>query len=375
MYQNTGEDWEDVILSFTNEDDKLSKTIPSLNPMYVPPHSNRNRSRSRPLTTNYNPLVDRVYGYIYDDTGFPLIGANVLLQGTTHGTITDLDGYYELHFTPGTSQQVVISYLGYSTTTLMLSQSELNVYLSEGELLDEVVVTSSGLSSISVGKKVEPKPERYNYATPNATMEETTLNFSFKMDKPYSIYSDGKNNEIALRDIELESSYKYKTIPKLSDKVYLMAYVNDWEDKNLLKGNMSLYFEGSYIGMSLLDPHQLQDSMHISLGTDSKIQVERERNKYFTKKKFVSGKKHTEIGYTISLKNFKNFDIGIEVWDQIPVSTIKEIKVEPAGISKGFQINEKNGIGYWNTTLRAKETKEYKIGFDLKYPTHYHFNF
>lgn len=82
-----------------------------------------------------------VRGTITDDDGFPLVGATVLANGTTVGSVTDFDGKYELSV-PEEVTELVISYTGYETQTIILSgQTVLDVVMSEGVALDEIVVT------------------------------------------------------------------------------------------------------------------------------------------------------------------------------------------------------------------------------------------
>jgi len=86
-----------------------------------------------------------VSGNIVDTGGFPLIGANVLVKGTTIGTITDIDGNYSLEVPDGTNT-LVVSYTGYTTQEVDIAGiSTANVTLAEGELLSEVVVTALGI--------------------------------------------------------------------------------------------------------------------------------------------------------------------------------------------------------------------------------------
>ena len=82
-----------------------------------------------------------VSGTVTDETGESLIGVNVLVVGTSTGTITDLDGNYELSVNPGAS--LIFSYTGYSSQTIVVgSQSTINITLApNAELLEEVVVT------------------------------------------------------------------------------------------------------------------------------------------------------------------------------------------------------------------------------------------
>ena len=56
----------------------------------------------------------KVTGRVVDSTGEPLIGATVLVEGTTNGTVTDIDGNYTLNTTA--NAKLVFSYIGYAST-------------------------------------------------------------------------------------------------------------------------------------------------------------------------------------------------------------------------------------------------------------------
>lgn len=56
-------------------------------------------------------------GYVYDETGFPLLGAQVILDGTSKGAVADIDGLFLIeNIEPGT-YNVTASFLGYETKT------------------------------------------------------------------------------------------------------------------------------------------------------------------------------------------------------------------------------------------------------------------
>lgn len=87
-----------------------------------------------------------VEGMVTDADGVPLIGANVLVPNTTIGTITDIDGSFMLEVPDGTTE-LEVSYTGFGTKMLsILGTDRVDVALSAGELLDEVVVTALGIS-------------------------------------------------------------------------------------------------------------------------------------------------------------------------------------------------------------------------------------
>lgn len=86
----------------------------------------------------------KITGVVTDKAGIPIIGANVLVKGTTNGTITDMDGRFSLEIAPNSTIQ--ISYIGYNSQTIQVKdQTNINVSLSEdSEALDEVVVVAYG---------------------------------------------------------------------------------------------------------------------------------------------------------------------------------------------------------------------------------------
>ncbi len=86
-----------------------------------------------------------VTGTVTDETGESLIGASVLVKGTTTGTVTDVDGAYSVTVPDG-SNTLVISYTGFDSREVELGASNvMDIIMSEGVSLGEVVVTGLGI--------------------------------------------------------------------------------------------------------------------------------------------------------------------------------------------------------------------------------------
>lgn len=78
------------------------------------------------------------------DNGEPLIGASVIVKGTTVGAVADVDGRYTLRLPEGATE-LRISYTGYSEQTIAIGASDvLDVQLSPGAALEEVLVIGYG---------------------------------------------------------------------------------------------------------------------------------------------------------------------------------------------------------------------------------------
>ena len=86
----------------------------------------------------------QITGTVIDATGMPIIGANVMVKGTTNGTITDIDGKFTLEVAKDAILQV--SYIGYMNQEISVgNKSVLSISLQEDtQKLDEVVVIGYG---------------------------------------------------------------------------------------------------------------------------------------------------------------------------------------------------------------------------------------
>ncbi|WP_375337982.1 SusC/RagA family TonB-linked outer membrane protein [Bacteroides sp. ET225] len=87
-----------------------------------------------------------VNGIVKDSNGEAVIGASVVVEGTTNGSITDLDGAFTLQNVPSNAN-LSVSYIGYKTQVIPVNgKTTFNVVLqSDSELLDEVVVVGYGV--------------------------------------------------------------------------------------------------------------------------------------------------------------------------------------------------------------------------------------
>jgi len=88
-----------------------------------------------------------VKGKVHDNEGETLPGVSVVVKGTTHGTVTDIDGNYALAVTSGST--LIFSYVGYQTLEVRVTSSPvINVVLNTSTVgLDEVVVVGYGTQS------------------------------------------------------------------------------------------------------------------------------------------------------------------------------------------------------------------------------------
>ncbi len=111
----------------------------------------------------------RVTGIVTEENGSPIIGASILVKGTTVGTITDVDGKFVLPNVPRTAKMLQVSYIGMQTQEVMIKPGAISVVLKNTtQTLDEVVVqvaygsakksSLTGAISTVDAKSIEKRP-------------------------------------------------------------------------------------------------------------------------------------------------------------------------------------------------------------------------
>jgi hypothetical protein len=366
--QDTKVDWSNVKLKFSSADPNVSGVAPELQTYFL----NYNT-----LPPTYKMTTNSVRGRITDNNGEPLPGANVVVEGTTIGSVSDIEGNYSITI-PNNASHLTFSYIGYNSQTLPITNSVMNVALEESQMqLQEVMVVGYGskrkvpealqgrLAGVDADKSLTIRGTS-SLALPTVQVENQTT-VDFEINTPYTIKSDNKNYTVDMEFYDLPAFYQYYCVPKVDKDAFLIANILDWEKYNLLAGEANVFFEETYVGKTLMDVRFASDTLEISLGRDKKVSVNREKIKDFTDKQFIGNKKEEIRAWKTTVKNNKNQAINMIVLDQIPVSTIEEIEVNVQDIS-GAKQNSETGEIKWEFELKPNEKKEFELKYSVKYP-------
>tara|TARA_R110002020_G_scaffold97177_3_gene232081 strand:+ start:9875 stop:11980 length:2106 start_codon:yes stop_codon:yes gene_type:complete len=157
VYQQSGTDWDNVNVVLSTGDPNTNNIKPTLFPKYLN-FNNRSYASKTPVRNTarkYNPTIHKVSGTVYDDTGLPLPGVNVIIAGTSKGTQTDFDGNYALDVQG--YRELTYSYVGFETEKLPIYASTMNVSMIAGSALEEVVVTAYGVKNNSIDRALAGK--------------------------------------------------------------------------------------------------------------------------------------------------------------------------------------------------------------------------
>ncbi len=362
--QNSGEDWNNVKLVISTGNPSQGGSRPVMNPWYLG------------YNTTYTRSVSSVSGHIVGDDGSVLPGVNVAVKGTTIGTVTDASGFYSLQL-PGNASTLVTSFIGYQTQELPIHNAVTNVtMLTDVASLSEVVVTGYGtdkrlqgrVAGVALNKKDKIQSAAAATITPIvATQQTRQTNVEFKIDIPYTIPTDGKQYAVDMQEYSAPAYYEYYCAPKLDNDAFLTARITDWEQYNLLAGEANLFFEGTFLGKSILDVDNTGDTLTLSLGRDKNITVTRTKGKDFSSKQLLGANRKETRSWEINVRNKKSQPINLVIEDQLPVATNKEIEVERLETSQA-EINDETGKVSWRLTLPSAENKKLNLKYAVKYP-------
>ncbi|MFL5765319.1 MAG: DUF4139 domain-containing protein [Bacteroidia bacterium] len=375
--QQTGEDWKNVKLKLSTGDPSQSSTKPTietwllyLNQNYVQPHQQDNFYRYT------DAKFTKVKGKVLDkSTGEALPFAAVMVDGTNIGTSTDAEGNFDLTL-PENAANLKVSYVGYSPQVVAISSAEMNIYLDEStQELDEVEVISGvvdtdtkvGFTSVRGARAIPSTSSSFNAISITATPTLNIVSTEFNIDERYTIASDPKNISVAIQSIESKVFYQYYCAPRLDKDVFLTAQMTDWEQYNLLEGQANVFFEGTFIGSTVLDTRYLADTLEISLGRDKSVKVERNKVKEFNKQAIFGGDKIASREWNIVLKNGKQQKIDIIVEDQFPISADSKITVKQEEKGDG-KLDDKTSIVSWKYQVDPGGTKNMKLKYSVRYP-------
>ncbi|MEQ8302594.1 MAG: DUF4139 domain-containing protein [Cyclobacteriaceae bacterium] len=196
---------------------------------------------------------------------------------------------------------------------------------------------------------------------------QTTLNTEFEISLPYTVASAAKPTLVDIRNYEMQATYLYAVVPKLDADAFLIAKATGWEDFNLLPGEANIFFEGTFVGKTAIDPNNIKDTLSVSLGRDKRIVVQREKLKDLTSKRMIGSNTREEYTYEISIRNTKKDPIKIRIEDQLPVSRNAQIEVNILDAG-GAKFEAPTGKLLWELNAQPNETRKVRYRFEVKYP-------
>lgn len=377
IFQNTREEWKNVDLTLSSSNPTTGSIAPQLKTWWLdygmaPPRYNPG------LTSN------TVSGTVFDEQREPLIGASVLVPGTTVGTSTDVQGRYSVTVPNGASS-LQFNYIGYKSQTRAIAGNTMNVVMQEDNAqLDEVVVTGYGsapsaaltgrAAGVQTRNKAAARTVELEFAESDAASDmmevgqtQTQLGYEFEIRQPYTIPSDGKSVAAEIGRYRLPAAYTYQSTPKIDKDAFLMAEATDWAKLNLLEGEANIYFENTFVGKSILSPREAGDTLRFSMGRDRGIRIERTKESDYSARRAIGSNQTQTVGWKLTVRNTRTEPVVLMLTDQLPVSRNSSISVTEEELSGGT-LDKESGTVIWRLELKPGEQRELKLRYAVKYP-------
>lgn len=300
---------------------------------WVPLYDVRGTNTKAPLTLLYKANVFQSTGENWKNVRLKLSTANPTLGGVKPDLHTWHLDFYQQEY-----------YQKYKKAEAARDRSQAPSALSE------VVVTREAKSTADFINVIQ-----------------TSLNTEFDISLPYTVNSASKATTVDIGRHDLRASYRYAAAPKLDADAFLMAGATDWAELNLLPGEANVFFEGTFVGKTFIDPKSIKDTLYVSLGRDKRIVVKRQQVKDFNSHSIIGLNQRESHGFEIEVRNNKSEAITITVEDQIPVSMNSQIEVALLR-SDGAKFAPEKGKLEWEVTLKPNETRKLVYQFEVKFP-------
>ena len=346
--QNTGVDWTNVNIVLSTAKTNISAQIPTLSPFYLQFYY--------PEYDVSTALQGRVAGVQVSESPDAIRENNMIsIRG-----VSTLDGNNKPLYVVDGVPRDDISYLNpdeIGSIEVLKDASATAIYGSKGSNGVVLVTTKSRDNDV----------EEENTSLPLTVTSRREISNEYSIETPQTIISNDKANTIIFKETKLNSTFEYQTIPLLTEHVFLVGKINDWYKTDLLDGEANIYLENSYVGKSMINTQQFKDTLDISFGVDNNINVKREKLTDFSESQLIGANRKVTMAYKLTLRNNKTYPVSAKVFDQIPVTTIKDIQVETIDITGGKQ-NVNTGMVEWDLELQPNEVKDLIIKYSVKYP-------
>lgn len=413
VYQSTGEDWKNVKITLSTGNPSLSGTKPQLHTWFLD-------RRSTPVPAKTQVGHGSLQGRVLDsETDEPLPFVNVVLKKDNrdiNGQATDIDGRYNVKPIDPGYYDIEVNSIGYEkqriknlminanrTTFQDISLNPSPIQLSEFEvvqyqvpLIDKDGGPSGGTVTRSDISRSPGRTGHYTGGVPRAAIQESAHyfidgvkvrgttraplniavedmdnkigNLEYAIDLPYTIPSDGQDYLIKIKEEITDVRYVYHAIPKLDTDVFLTAEITGWASLNLLNGQSSIYYNGTFTGESFLDTQHMGDTLSISLAREPNILVERISDKDFNDRRIIGSNVRETIAWKIIVKNNLGHAINLVVEDQFPLAERRSIEVNLLENS-GAKVDALRGKLIWDAQLPSGDQLTLNHGYSIKYPS------
>jgi hypothetical protein len=393
--QASHEDWNNVDLILSTAKPAMSENLPVLTRWNVdmqPSYSQYKRPNAKtnpPGRFNTEPTFtgNTISGKVVDlKTGEPLIGAGVMVEGTSLGASANSNGDYVIYNVPEGTYNLKASSIGYQSVyatgirisntkgarqTFDLSdeniQSNEVVISAERPRIEKNMTSSVRVLQGVVGGSLEESLMEIGQEESFSSNQVTSSTFSIPSKQ--TIPSDNQNHKVGISIEDISVSFTYTVVPKEMPAAFMVGKGKNPNDYPLLGGEANIFLDNAFVASVRLNTVMPGDSFSVNLGVDEGIRVERKLiNRFSESVGTFSTKTKITFEYENIVENHKKYPVDIMLFDQVPVSSDEKIAVETLDPDPKTMKPDVDGVFKWNISIQPGEKKSVKLKFSIEFP-------
>lgn len=409
VYQFGGENWEQVSLKLSTANPLMSSTKPELTPWVLGRTQPAIEETKKGQTGS---KLGAIQGKVLDENdkkkGIPSANVVVKQNGKViSNASTDLDGKYKTRALPTGTYDIEVSYAGYMPSRIV----GVKVYPDRSTLTDVSMKASITLQAVNIVDYEVPLITKDQTSTGGVVTKEEIAALptrdvnsvggvgggvfgtqhdyfvdgirrggipaqygdhslqafntflqdvqnandvlpEFVLNGLHSLPSDGEKRQLFVRKAEVAAEYVYHLVPRVSRDAFLVARIPQFQQLGLLAGEASVYYQGTFIGRSPIQPQQLSDTLLLGLGRDPSVQAVRVQDADRLSKRALGSNKQ-EFNSTLAIRSSKEVAVKVVVEDQVPISEYEQVTVEVTTLPKA-ELDARRGLLTWQFSLPAQ---------------------
>lgn len=343
VVQTTGLDWEKVKLTLSTTVPSRGNTAPLFSTWFLEPVSPEIRAGGSRLY-KAAPTVQNSYSYAEE-------AADEVMAMAYGSQRQSSEPIYIINGIPATASDFASIDPDMILSVDVLKDSDAAVYGAAGNNGVVVVTTKSSVRDY-------------------VSVDDNTTGVVYNIDLLYTIPGNGREQIIELGKKEASARFKYYCAPRLDAETFLIAEIADWSRLGFLSGKANITFDGTYLGETYIDASSTHENLTLTLGTDKRVVVTREKLDDFSSRKTLANDIQQVFAYKLTVRNNNTKPVDMVLKEQYPRSTSKDIEVTllTKETTPWTFDNEEVGVLTWEEPLQPGETRTYRISYQVKYP-------
>jgi uncharacterized protein (TIGR02231 family) len=228
-----------------------------------------------------------------------------------------------------------------------------------------------GEETLAAAAQASPPAPAVEIGETTATVKAAPFQAVFGVASRLTVPATGEPKRVLLQQDTVEPVLTVRTVPKVDAKAYLYAKLVLPKGSPLLPGSVSLFRDGTFVGVGELPVLSPGEDHELGFGADDQVRV---RHAVVDEKRgetgLISSSRTDSRNFRITVKNMHERAVELVVHDQIPVSENQEIKVELVGPTgpTNKDIDDKRGVISFETELDPEEEQVIEFGYRVVWP-------